>query len=121
MIYGTSILGTGCVLCNTGFVLNAGYCVANISLAQYQCNIPNCAYCTQNNYCGQCMEGFISYMGNYQHCIPYYSGETNCKLTALFSSQCAVCMDGYTLNSEEVCAKSWSSQSCNIVGCEYCL
>ena len=55
------------------------------------------------------------------HCIPYYSGETNCKLTALFSSQCAVCMDGYTLNSEEVCAKSWSSQSCNIVGCEYCL
>lgn len=74
MIYGTSILQIGCLICEDGFLWNAGYCVANISLQIYQCSIPNCAYCAQNNYCVQCQDGYISYMGNYQKCIPYYSG-----------------------------------------------
>ena len=98
MILGTSILQVGCQVCSDNFLNVAGYCVANLTQSTYTCNIENCAFCSQNNYCAQCEDGYVVYMGNYQRCVKMYSPYQFCKLTGLFGDFCNICNDGYTQN-----------------------
>ena len=83
-IPGTSILQIGCLLCEDNYVNVGGYCVANLTLSSYTCNIPNCAFCIGDNYCGECEVGYVAYLGSNRKCVPYYSSLINCQLTGLF-------------------------------------
>lgn len=108
--------------CNQNFVNVGGYCVANISLGTYSCNIQNCLYCIQNNACGQCAPGFTVYFSNPTVCVPNYSAIPNCVLTPIFTTLCFQCASGYVLVGFEACVPLPSTPvTCNISGCNYCL
>ena len=121
MFPGTSTLGVGCVTCNTEFVNVGGYCVANISLANYTCTIENCVYCVQNNICGQCTPGYTVNIANAGVCTPNYSPIPNCLVTPLFSAACTQCAPGYALVGFTACVPLPNPVvTCNIPGCNYC-
>ena len=52
MHFGTSALVVGCIDCYEGFINILGMCVANLTQSSYECNVPNCNFCIQNNFCG---------------------------------------------------------------------
>ena len=123
MVPGTSGLSIGCVNCQSGFINVGGYCVANITQASYTCNVANCAYCVQNNICGQCATGYTVFLGTGNICIRNYSPIPNCMvplMAAVATPLCAVCSPGYALVDNLACV-SISNLVCNIVGCSYCI
>ncbi len=133
MIPGTSDLTIGCITCNQNYINVGGYCVANITQVNYQCNIANCVYCIQNNICGQCATNYTSYIAAGSYCVLNYSPIPNCLLTPFTvaggSPTCSLCANGYALvsgivngNSVNTCVKiPASGVTCNITGCNYCI
>lgn len=121
MFPGTSTLGVGCVTCQQNYVNVGGYCVANISLGNYTCNIENCVYCVQNNICGQCAPGYTVYIANAGVCAPNYSPIPNCLFTPLFSTACTQCASNYTLVDSACVPIPNPVVTCNISGCNYCV
>lgn len=97
MVYGTSELQIGCINCQSGFINVGGFCVANLTQANYTCNIQNCVYCISNNICGQCAQGYNVYMGTNYQCTKNYSPIPNCLLTPIFAPVCQLCATNYVL------------------------
>ena len=122
----TSSLTYGCIACNENFFYVGGYCVANISLGNYTCNIDNCVYCVQNNMCGQCAEGYTVFMGATNYCMKNYSPYLGCALTPINPfltvgyQMCSKCLAGFALVGES-CLQVNASISCQILGCNFCL
>lgn len=97
-----------------------GYCVANLNIDSYACNLENCIYCIGNNYCGQCAEGYYSEKFTGGKCMKMYSPLPYCMLN--LGSSCIICDEGYVLNAKEnKCQKLNSEVECLIDGCDYCL
>ena len=115
----TSILSVGCIQCMSGFINVGGFCVANLTQANYTCNVENCEYCIQNNFCGQCEEGYITILYTGGQCWKTYSPLPNCKITTLYHPVCQACNEGYVLSSSFECIPV-SNITCNISGCMYC-
>lgn len=121
-IPGTSELTIGCKTCEQNFINVGGYCVANITQANFTCNIQNCVYCVQNNVCGKCGKNYTVYLGSLSICIRDYSPIPNCLLTPLEQTGCYKCADGYTLIDHYLCVLiPIPTIICNVAGCNYCL
>lgn len=126
MIPGTSSLQVGCVNCQAGYVNVGGYCMANLTQANYQCNIANCVYCVQNNICGQCASGYTVYLGSNNMCVPNSSPIPNCLITPIFDPSstpiCSLCASGYALVDSIACVQIPNNNvTCSIANCAYCL
>ena len=116
----STVLTVGCIDCWTNFVNVGGFCVANLTQANYTCNVENCVYCVQNNYCGMCGDGYTLLTQTGGQCWKTYSPLPYCKITTLISPVCFACNDGYALNSVYECMKV-SNVTCKVNGCNYCL
>lgn len=103
MIPGTTMLKIGCIKCQEYFVYVGGYCVANLSLTSYICNISNCLYCVQNNICGKCIQGYNVFIGSANQCTKIYSTVKNCEIGSLASIGCEKCAEGYILIDSSIC------------------
>ena len=108
-----SSFSVGCIECMTNWVNVGGYCVANLTLSSYACNVANCEYCVQNNYCGKCQEGYYVQLFTGGKCTKTYSPIPNCMMTTLFSPVCLACSAGYALTNFFACQKM-TNLTCNI-------
>ena len=103
-----------------GFINVGGFCVANLTQANYTCNVENCVYCIQNNFCGQCGDGYTTLIQTGGQCWKTYSPLPNCRETLLNAAVCFACNEGYALNLDDECMLI-SNVTCNVMGCGYCL
>ena len=71
-------LYVGCISCMEGYVDVGGFCVADLTQSNYACNVENCLYCVQNNYCGKCKEGYHTQQYTGGLCFKNYSPIPNC-------------------------------------------
>lgn len=120
MTFGTgSLLEFGCVTCMTNFINVGGICVANLTQTNYECNINNCDFCIQNNFCGKCATGYTLLTNTGGQCWKNYSPVTNCMLTTA-EVMCAACNTGYVLVGESSCM-AMTDVTCDISGCNFCV
>lgn len=116
-------LTIGCMTCAANFINVGGFCTANLTQKNYQCNVANCNYCIQNNYCGMCNTGYYvqSFTGGV--CTKKYSPLPNCAWT-IFGQWCLACDAGYVLmnsNGSNYCVPYVVDGMCNVTGCSFCL
>jgi hypothetical protein len=120
-----------CSLCNSGYNLVNGYCVAQITT--YTCsNVTNCLQCSYTNFCSLCNNNFsLTTSGT---CVPTQCNVPNCAVCNV-NNVCAQCNAGFTLNVASL-PSVWNSAVdfgtfalntcvpnsiiCNITGCAYC-
>lgn len=126
MIPGTSSLVVGCVSCQPNYVNVGGYCMPNVLVTSFTCNIANCQYCVQNNVCGQCASGYTAFAGTGNVCTPNYSPIPNCLLTPPYipggTPICSMCANGYALVDNIACVLIPTTNIiCNITNCDFCI
>lgn len=120
-MYGEMALGTGgalfigCVECMPNFINVFGQCVANLTQSNYSCNLLNCEYCVQNEYCGKCAPGYTVISNAGGQCWKNYSPVPYCALTTP-QAMCVLCEEGYALLGYSSCVKI-GNITCNITGC----
>ena len=100
-----SFLVIGCVDCEGSYINVGGLCLANITQQYYSCNVLNCVYCIEDDYCGKCGDGYYvrTYTGG--QCWKMYSPLPHCSLTTLYLPICLICDDGYVLNETNQCTR----------------
>ena len=115
-------ISQGCVQCNENFYNVGGFCVANITISQNQCNVENCQWCSAPNYCGQCSEGYTVFQNTGGVCTKNYSPIPECQIIGVNQFDCAVCNPGFTLNSDlQECIPVKGEITCQVPGCIKCL
>ena len=97
-------LTVGCGDCMDNYVDVGGFCVANLSQQNYLCNVENCEYCVQNNYCGKCADGYHTQIYTGGMCFKDYSPFPNCQLSIIWAPICLMCNEGY-VNKNGECLK----------------
>ena len=93
-------------------------CVANLTQSSYQCDVSNCNSCVQNNFCGQCADGYTVIVNTGGRCWKKYSPIPFCALTT--GALCAECEQGYALTDDAECFPI-PLFKCNVTGCQFCL
>ena len=94
-------LHVGCLMCMENYINVGGFCVANLTQSNYLCDVDNCEYCVQNNYCGKCEDGYYIQLFTGGQCWKEYSPLPYCKLTTIFGALCIACDDGFVLSNYE--------------------
>ena len=103
-----------CFVCQQGYFMNSNFqCVSyNPTLTPTSCSgIYNCLYCSSNNYCSLCPEGWNPINGS---CVTTTGCLVNNCASCTTPGSCSTCATNYQLVSN-VC-----NPLCNINGCTSC-